>query len=516
MPLAMLLTLLGVGLSLVMVSVLTNQTAGTRSEVERSNAVNAAQSGLDAAMVALRSSTRTGHPNSGDVSLLPCNVLPGTGALAGSGVQYAVTGKVSGGGDAAYGARIFYLDKRPPPGNGAHAIANQLPCRPALDKLAYAMIISTGTDGPSTQRTLTATYSFTTTFQNTMLSGGKIRLFARDDQPANLCLAAKGLTANSGVHIDTCSAADDDPYQLFSYEANLNLTLKNTYPRLCLDGGSTMVAGVPLLLKPCATTTVAWQQWESNDYSAFTLARPDSTSICMAAEVGGTDVRMFENVTAAQPCQFEWSHRSSFSIDPAVGSGRAGSETGQLVNLKEFSRCIDVTGNDPSKEFLVVYPCKQKIGGDVLWNQRWNLPAVPPDESSVAGPIWTTVDEPGNDDDGKTFCLTSPGTTAAGSYITVTECAPAGAQTEPVTWIVYSDTGRTSTSYRIETAYNMVNNKNFCMAPDPADEWKGGEEEDFNLRIHKLRLAVCDGSELQKWNASTTTRHSPLQDIVEK
>jgi hypothetical protein len=190
--------------------------------------------------------------------------------------------------------------------------------------------------------------------------------------------------------------------------------------------------------------------------------------------------------------------------------------TGQLVNLAEFSRCIDVTADDPTRGFLVVFPCKQSTTGAVLWNQAWQLPTVTPGGTDASGPIWTTVDQDGNQYDGRTYCLTSPGIAAAGAYITMSECVPAGALPQSLTWTVFADTGARSSSYRIRSELNTANNGNICITPDVADEWNGGEVENFNLDIHKLRLADCDGSNLQKWNAGATVHRSTVHDVVER
>jgi hypothetical protein len=515
MPVALLLTIAGIGLSLALMSVLTGQTASTRAELYRTNAVNAAQSGLDAAIGGIRSAVRAGQPTSGDVSALPCNTLGGAGVLAGTSTRYAVTGRVSAGSAATYGARVFYLERRPPSGDVAWAETNALPCRPPLAKLAYAMIVATGGDGPDTRRTLTATYSFATTFQNTTLAGGNILLFAKAGAPADLCLAAS--TPVEGARVVTRACDPADPLQHFSYEANLNLVLTGSNPRLCVDGGWALAADAFVTLRACAGE-VAWQLWNSNDVSAFTLIRPDATSMCMVAVVntGPSDVVVRENVPDKAPCDHRWDSGASFSLGPTVGSGRAGPATGQLVNLAEFSRCIDVTADDPTRGFLVVFPCKQSTVGAVLWNQRWQLPVVAPGETNASGPIWTTVDQAGNEYDGRTYCMRSPGTIAAGAYITMFECVPSPVLTGPLTWTVYADTGAKSSSYRIESDVNIVDDQPLCIVSDVADEWNGGSTEDFNLDIHKLRLANCNSNSLQKWNAAATIRRSAVSDVVER
>jgi hypothetical protein len=514
MPLALLLTIVAIGLSLVMASIVTGQQVGTRSEMRRASTINAAQAGLDVALGALRTATRADRPGSGDVAALPCNTEPGAGVLAADPARYALTGRVSAGGTATYSTRILYLAARPHSGDIAWAEANALPCVPPLGKLAYAFLISTGVDGPTTRRTLTATYSFTTSRQNANLVGGQIRLFGKDYETQNLCLAVKAAAAGAWVVTRTCNGSS--ALQMFTYEANLNLVLRNSSPRLCVDGGS-MAVGAAVMLQVCAEADVEQQQWGSNDFSAFTLTRPDAVVMCMnlVTAAAESDILLRADVPGAEPCEEHWSSTKSFSVDPSVGSGKAGPDTRQLVNLEQFSRCVDVTADDPDSTFLLAFPCKQKPSGAVLWNQRLTLPEIPAGETTATGPIHTTVTQPANPKNGRTYCLNSPGTAAPKSYVTMKECTIGGTQPDPLTWIVYAETGRRSTSYRIESAYNKVSTANFCMSPDPGDLWNGGTDEDFNLEISKLVLAVCDAGDLQKWNAVPTTTHSSLRDVVE-
>jgi hypothetical protein len=500
MPLAVLLTVVGLGLGVVMASVLTSQQSNTRSEIQRVDAVNAAQTGLEVALGALRSATHDGQPGSGDPAALPCDPL---------------TGRVGPAGAATYSVQVIYLSDAPPSGDIAWAQSHALDCAPPLSTLAYAFVFSTGTDGPTVRRTLTATYTFTTTSRNENLAGGQIHLFARDAEPTNLCLAVTGQTPGSKVVTRFCDSTS--PKQRFAYEANLNLVLKGSNPRLCVDAGAGLTVNTTITLQPCAATDVTWQQWGSNDFSAFTITKPDLSFFCMQLVTGATesDILLKAGKTEQAPCEDSWNSSMSFSVDSDVGSGRAGADTHQLVNLKEFSKCIDVTGDDVDEKFLVVFPCKQKPYGEVLWNQHWMLPEIPVGETSAAGAIYTTVDKVGDKHNGETYCLTSPGTTTG--YVTTKKCTIGAVPTEPMTWIVYSDTGRQTTSYRIESAYNRVSSANFCMAPDPEDLWDGGSgNSGFNLKISKLNLAVCDGGALQKWNAALTTAQSSLTDVVER
>jgi hypothetical protein len=105
----------------------------------------------------------------------------------------------------------------------------------------------------------------------------------------------------------------------------------------------------------------------------------------------------------------------------------------------------------------------------------------------------------------------------------VTPCVIGGGQPPELTWTVYSDTGRRSTSYRIESTYRSTPTGGpFCLSPTdpratPADLWNGGiGGASYNFSTSKLVLATCNGSDLQKWNAAAVSTESTLRDIVER
>jgi len=79
---------------------------------------------------------------------------------------------------------------------------------------------------------------------------------------------------------------------------------------------------------------------------------------------------------------------------------------------------------------------------------------------------------------------------------------------------VYSDTGRWSSSYRIESTYNAGSGSNCMAAADlagpPAALWS-----DYNEVFSKLLLVPCGGADLQKWNAISTFHESSLTDLTE-
>ncbi len=174
-----------------------------------------------------------------------------------------------------------------------------------------------------------------------------------------------------------------------------------------------------------------------------------------------------------------------------VGAGSAGSQTDQLVNYEQFSRCLDVTDANPAQTYMIVWFCKQSPAGKsgVWWNQKWVSPASAPGATSVTGPIVVTDAEHSN----TPYCLSSPLNLAAKPYVTVVNCSNPAARAAPaVTWTFYFDTGTYATSYRI------MDSAGHCLTPTsqtaiPKDAYEDGTS--------KAQVAICDSSELQKWNA---------------
>jgi len=113
-----------------------------------------------------------------------------------------------------------------------------------------------------------------------------------------------------------------------------------------------------------------------------------------------------------------------------------------------------------------------------------------------------------------TYCLTSPGSTAAGQYVQFYNktCSLTGAPAPNQTWTRRVFTGVNQTSYRIESTYGTTSSAPFCMEPTPTDYW----DQFTAMKISKLVLAPCDGSNLEKWNASPSILSSVVSDYREK
>ncbi len=494
MPVATLLTVVSLGLSIVLATVVAGEQRNTRVDIQSNDALNAARSGLDVALANLRAATRP-EDGSGDPGKLPCATL--TDPAAG------------------YQARIVYLAGKPVSGDTSPAGA--LPCvsGSGLAVLpAYAMIVSTGTAGAQA-RTLTATYAFTSTVRNDRIEGGVIKTFSGSG--GNLCVSAgPAPTVNRQLRVATCNPTDRS--QLFTYGYGLTLGLKDT--NLCADGRTSAAdpterAGNRVTLQTCAADPVPRQQWSMNDHAAFVGTADGSSPNGLCWNIVSGLIVLANQYAAAENCEDQWSENKSFFPAAAVGTGRAGAATRQLVNSEQFGRCIDVTSDDVTKEHLIVFPCKQSFTGTVLWNQTWALPAIPAGEDSATGAIHTTWN-------GTRYCLTSPGTTGTtlqgngqpANVVALRACPGTGVPPADLAWTVRSDTGRWTTSYRIESSYGAGPGNGCLAAADPggpaASLWST-----YNVTFSKLVLVQCSGSDLQKWNTISRFYESSLTDVTE-
>jgi hypothetical protein len=80
-----------------------------------------------------------------------------------------------------------------------------------------------------------------------------------------------------------------------------------------------------------------------------------------------------------------------------------------------------------------------------------------------------------------------------------------------MTWTRYAATGVFATAYRIESTYQAPTGQTWCLTgTGSTDYWQGHGD------VSKAVMAPCDGSTLQKWNASPTVLQAALRDITEK
>jgi hypothetical protein len=155
---------------------------------------------------------------------------------------------------------------------------------------------------------------------------------------------------------------------------------------------------------------------------------------------------------------------------------------------------------------MIAWFCKQSPDGTVEWNQRWYHPVPVLPAIFKAGNISITKDlNPTSNS--VWYCLRSPESAASNVYVTLVLCK--GNESNSNTrWTVYHNTGDYATSYRVKDS------KGYCLTPTdltatPKDTHSDGTS--------KVKVAVCNSSELQKWNApANLIKPTPLVDLNEE
>ncbi|HEX8627499.1 MAG TPA: ricin-type beta-trefoil lectin domain protein [Catenuloplanes sp.] len=519
MPLAMLLTVVGVTLTSALLSMVVSQTTGTATATSRAVEVHAAQAGLDAGVAHIRAAFTDDARNEyndrvGNLGKLPCGALP-----------------VSSAGGGRYQVRMDYLDADPATRKSGTLEKfiqdHRINCTYGLVSTpAVALLRSTGTmrqTGPvdaGPHRTLRGTYAFRISNQNVL--GGQIRVYEYDE----LCLDAGSDVPLAGDNLRMANCNPALPQQKFAYNTDLTISLVSSRSKarplgMCVDAGTLPYSAAEgnATFQPCVSPAVPRQRWSFSDQASMMGTTADNQAIAdfclrLPTPVASTVVRV-----GTETCNTDYNPVTTFTPDPAVGAGAAGPKSGQLVNYFEFGRCADVTRRNINREFMQAWPCKQAPDqSKLLWNQLWTVPEPVGDVTEASGPV--TVIHPGttvcgvDENCGERYCLQVPSPPAKGSYPVMVNCQSV---TPPnTTWIRTVNTGDYATSYQISDN-NPDPDKRMCLSvidpTDPKPDYR--TDEDFP-NISKLVMARCDGSTLQKWNAPPNiTQGQPLKDVAE-
>jgi len=480
MPMALLISLVAMVLSATLVPIVVGQITDTRTVSARTHALESSQTGINVALGQLRSAAiidPDAEPDAaiaGDLEKLPPCEISGT---ASTGWGYRVTIVYN---KLAADGRSKPTPQACPP-NDVPVTADLIAIGGPTAAKPAAMFVQ----GDPDTRTIEATFTFKTT--NANVSGGAIQL--ADTSPDRLCMDG----ASGGIKMEVCQSGGTSD-QRFEYDKYLNLRLVGSVTALapygmCLDARPHVVK-TPVRLQRCLGGRFPRQQWSLNDSSNF-VSTPESP-----LEPGDTPGDLCINLVnpgaAGSDLELNYcggvTNRQVFRSQPGVGAGMASADTGQLVNFKQFSRCLDVTNFDPNSSYMIVWFCKQTPRGrpGIPWNQQWTIPAAAADaDTAEPGHIRTA----GSGNPG--YCLRSPGVT--NQYVTMTQCDDSGALTDPyLTWTVYGSTGNYATSYRIVDSFG------YCMTPTDLTVATPDTHSDGTA---KVKVVVCDSSELQKWNA---------------
>lgn len=491
--LALLLILTATAVAALIMPMLLVQIRGARQDVGRADQLAAAQSGLQVALARFRAATDAA--GNGQLSSLPCG---------------SITGPV-GSGTARFQVSIEYFSADPHGSTPSWRAQNALACITGSGTAVtpgYALLTAVGTADPGSswtgiaQRTLQTTYVFQLSNRN--IPGGLIRVY-RTSTSKDLCLDAGSGEPVAGTNVTMQQCAPGSVRQSFAYNPNLTLSLVSSKTSanplgLCLDAGTAPTTGAVLAMQPCAAVTAPRQQWSMNDTANFEGTGDGRTLDGMCFTVKSPDTE--GSVVVVSPsCGGPYDDVRTFLPEAAAGAGASGASSGQLVNFNQFGRCLDVTEQNVNYGYLIDWPCKQVPDPSLItWNQRWALPQIDAKTGTGTGRIITSPAA------GTPYCLTSPGSTATGRYVTVAPC-PA-TSTPATTWTVSSRTGSYDTSYRIT---DFSGN---CLQPtDP-----GAATPDlYNAasKVSKIVLAACSGSTMQKWNAPPNIDQPSIKDTHE-
>lgn len=505
LPLAMLVTVVGVGLSVFMSMLVMSQLHTTAFEARRVLALDAAQAGLDVGVAQVRGATKIDSSGDvvGDATKLPCGGLTGTV------------------GDASYTVAPSYYDADPQGHlqDAAWVTAHTVVCvtgRGTATVPGYAVFTSKGTasDAGTSSRTLSGTYVVHT--NNVNIAGGLVHVYRASTTLNDLCIDAGSGTPSAGTAVKMQLCNGGAVSQTWAYDGNLRLVLVSSQsvgdPGLCLQAGTTHAASNPVTLQPCVTTkpTLYAQQWSINDSSNLVGSNSTGTN---------TDSYCFNVAQANQPgsaliittsCSGSYNNVSTFSLDANAGAGQAsstvGQAIGQLVNYSQFGRCLDDTNQNPDSPYMIAWPCKQNPDPTkVAWNQRYTLPALKPADDKTAA-----NHQPGTISTVKgatTYCLQSPLSEAVYQYVTTKVCSGISSQQ----WTVYGATDQYATSYQIVDSTGKL-----CLQPRDQNATPPDLFQDVN-KVAKIYVAPCNGSTLQKWNANMNDLAGvALKDVAER
>ena len=537
MPLAMLVTLVGVTLSAGVSGLVVGQIKDSQRAADRVAAVAAAQAGLDAELAQIRSSVTA---LAGDITKLPCATTAATSvtSLAG-GASATPTYQTSVGyflvdptnmvnalrpigdlanlnqlvsGTTTVTSLLNSLGQTVADVTGlTTAVQSAISCVGGLEQVPlFGLLRATGTVG-KTSRTLYATYTFRTTEET--IPGGRIVIAGTNGE---LCLGATSPTAVVDNYLLALPCTSDDSLVKFIYPKNLSLSLATSRTSktaglpygLCVTAPTSRSDGAPLTMTACVAPKTPTQQWsyDVNEQAYYgTTNGTSSNKYCFSSLTPGHVNSRIVLKSGSGFCGTAGSIGRAFVPDATVGTGSAGAGSGQLVNYAEIGRCLVLTDEDPTGAWsgtrppaLITYPCKQTFSGSVHWNQKWTGPAIPAGQYMATGTVSTTPTSGTYAD--IAYCMKSPGVN--GGYVWVALCSGGGLDLQ---WTVYE-----AAPLAVE-AYRVVDRYGHCLeaagARGTAYQYEGWSE---------VIATTCDGSGIQKWNAPRGLNLSPLTGIQEQ
>jgi hypothetical protein len=421
----------------------------------------------------------------------------------------------------------------------------------------------------SAGRTISTTYVFKT--NDLDISGGEIMLYPAGSD--HYCMDA-GSSPDTGteVMLQKCSTTTPpSPAQVWEYRQDLSIELVSsatTTNPLCLDTGASPTAhhkDDPIVLEPCEVSDTTTRCPSGVSPQQYAASHPGQTCVASPMCPAGVTPQQYKNdpvnqgnTCSVSPWNQQWSvddnghlqgakkdqsNLDGYCIDAATqapvaltlqkcagsttdtrqvwvpsattGAGMAGAGNEQLVNYQRFATCLDVTGQNPTASFLILYSCKQNPDAtQVKWNQKFvPTPALgtAPTRTLLKVQTDATASTPNT-----TYCLRSPDT--IGGYPTLSRPCPASIATAPpgFVWTVsqeFADASGTvelpyANRYTIKDDTPAGGGGPLCLSPGSNDDlWVG--------QYYKAVVTRCDGGTEQKWNASPSLIAATLTDTHE-
>jgi hypothetical protein len=489
----MLFMILLAGMSLVLLSVILGQMGPAYVAQKSTNTVYAAQAGLQSALGVVRSASGSVVNGEvyGDPRKLPCSFSGGLDGVSN---------------DVSYDVTLQYFSVDPTGRTEPWLSANDIACSPPPVGVSvapkYAYIVSAGKGvsaagrpaGEAT-RSVAAVYKFMVT--NVNIPGGRVW-----DTGHNMCLEAVTATVGSKLKFVSAGNCTTPAKQLWVYDVTYQIKLSSTTVApatpLCISGVSVQDA----VLARCEQTDDPdrWNQiWSWNDNAQWQGQKQDISAgvsggclVIGAADGGGTRYLRVNGCSG------------SLDPDPAVGAGAAGYATRQIVNYKEFGRCADVTNREINYDYMIVYPCKQDASGAgaFSWNHKWFYTEPPvraaPTAAQPNPPYpFTTGEVYVNDGGGAKKCLVARGQTDANRDVEFASCTNGNNQI----WTRFMESSSQNDRYTFKDYWGR------CLTAETA----GAHGGLYSI----MRMAACDGSAAQKWNAPATLTESVVGGFKE-
>ncbi len=222
-----------------------------------------------------------------------------------------------------------------------------------------------------------------TTNQN--IVGGNIPFLSKQTD----CLAVNDSVGKVqvGDQIQVAECGITAASQRWSYGANLQLRIAGTNgTTLCMQATDSVSAGTNVkgskvvlatcsanALPPASPYTPYYQLWSYNNSGQFQNSKTDDTGLglyCLKPVDKASGGISIGDLIDLDSCGVS----GQFVPAATVGAGAAGSAVRpfQLVNYLNFGRCVDVTSQWQTANWLIGYPCKQDpLATNLTWNQKF-------------------------------------------------------------------------------------------------------------------------------------------------